>query len=146
MKNKIIVSPEEIKSMVLKGGRMVFKKEAENELLKLLSLKDKIDQAISEVKENILKAGHSITPDFVGVIGKKVRCVVRKYGDKYKIQGETSPRFIKETIIKRANSDEIELEIEKTGKLPEGIKENEREEKLTIIVPNELHQTIKQLK
>ncbi len=145
MDDKIIISKKEISILVKEGGKLVFKKTAEDELLKLLKLKDQIDLALSEVKENLLKAGCSITPDFTGVIGRKVRCVVRKYGDKYKIQEGTNPKFVKTTVIRRANSDIIEEEITKTGILPKGITENLREEKLTIIVPNEQNKTIGQI-
>ena len=145
MNDIITVDKSKINSLVNEAGKMLFKKSAEDELLKLLALKDEIDEAVNSVKLAILKAGKTISPDFSGVIGKRVRCVVRKYGDRYKFQEGCDPKFIKEIVIRRANGDSIDQELEATGKLPDKIVEVEREEKLTIIVPDEDQKTIGQL-
>lgn len=142
MEDTITISKKQISSLVNNAGRMMFKKEAEDELLKLIKVKDDIDNALSQVKEAILTAGRSITPDFTGVLGKRVKCVVRKYGDRYK---STNPEYIKEIIMKRTDADKIDEYVDKSGKLPEGVSENEREEKLTIIVPNNEKTTIGQI-
>ena len=143
--DKIIIDKKKIASFVKNGSQMMFKKEAEDELLKLLKLKDEIEEAITTVKTNILEAGRSITPDFTGVVGNRLKCVIRKYGDRYRFGEGTNPKFIKEIVMKRANSETIDDELETTGKLPEGVIENERAEKLTIIVPNQEHKTIGQI-
>ena len=139
MTDIIKIDKKEIATLVNEGGKMIFKKSAEDELLKLLKIKDEIDTAIETVKENIFKAGRSITLDFTGVIGDRVKCVVRKYGDRYKT---TNADFEKTISFKRADSDKIDEYITTNGKLPEGVVEKEREEKLTIIVPNEQHTPI----
>lgn len=140
--DKITIDKKQITQFVTEGSKMIFKKEAEEELLKLLKLKDQIEEAITTVKTNILEAGRLITPDFTGVVGNKLKCVIRKYGDRYKT---TNPDFVKEIIIKRADGDKIDQHLQETGKLPDDTTENEREEKLTIIVPNEEHKTIGQI-
>lgn len=142
MDNIISVDKKKIAYLVEESGKMVFKKSAEDELMKLLKIKDDIELAIDQVKGNILKAGRSISQDFTGVIGKRVKCVVRKYGDRYKA---TNPEFIKEIVIRRADGDKIDEFVTQAGKLPDGVEEKEREEKLTIIVPNEEHKTIGQI-
>ena len=142
MEDKITIDKKKIASFVRNGSQMMFKKEAEEELLKLLKLKDQIEEAITTVKTNILEAGRSITPDFTGVVGNKLKCVIRRYGDRYKT---TNPEYVKEIIIKRADGDKIDQHLQETGKLPDNTTENEREEKLTIIVPNEKSTTIGQI-
>jgi hypothetical protein len=143
--DKIVISKKAIADLTGKAGALLFKKSAEDELLKLLKIKDEIDLALSEVKEAIMKSGKEVSPDFNGVIGKRLKCVVRKYGDRYKFQEGCDPKYVKEIVIRRANGDSIDQEIEATGKLPTGIVEVEREEKLTIIVPKENDTTIGQI-
>ena len=109
---------------------------------KVLKIKDEIDKFIEDIKHDILVAGRSVSSDFAGVVGRQVKCVVRKYGDRYK---STNPEFIKEIIIKRTDGDKVDEYLENKGKLPEGVMENIREEKLTIIVPKENDTTIGQI-
>jgi len=141
-KELIIINKSEISSFKQEAGKMLFNKGAEDQLLALLKIKDEIDQAIDEVKKNILIAGHSITQDFKGVVGRNVKCVVRQYGDRYRT---TNPEYQKQIVIRRADSDKIEEYVNNKGKLPEGVVENEREEKLTIIIPNKDDTTIGKL-
>jgi len=130
MNNNIIsVNKDEITQFVVEGSKLVLKKSAEEELIKLLKLKDLIDKAISEVKEKIVENGKKIFPDFKGVVGNKIKAVYRYYGEKYEVD---NPEYLKEVIIKRADVKKIEEYLEKEGKLPEGVKEKEREEKLVI--------------
>jgi hypothetical protein len=142
MDDIITVDKKQIALMVDKAGKVMFKKDAEEELMKLLKLKDEIDQALDTVKGLILNAGRSITPDFTGVIGKRMKCVVRRYGDRYSTK---NPEFIKETVIHRADSDKIDEFVQKNRVLPSDTVENERQDKLTIIVPNEQLKTIGQI-
>ena len=145
MKNIITIDKNKISSLVSESGKILFKKSAEDELLKLLKIKDEIDTALASVKELIMKAGKEVSPDFSGVVGAKLKCVVRKYGDRYKFQEGCDPKYVKEIVIRRANGDSIDQEIEETGKLPDKIIEVEREEKLTIIVPQDDKTTIGQI-
>ena len=141
-KDIIKISKKNIADLISESGKILFKKSAEDELLKLLLIKDEIDTALASVKEMIMKAGKEVSPDFNGVIGKRIKCVVRKYGDRYK---STNPDFIKEIVIKRTDGDKVDEYVENKGKLPEGVMENIREEKLTIIVPKENDTTIGQI-
>ena len=145
MEDKIVISRKNIADLTGKAGALLFKKSAEDELLKLIKLKDMIDLALLEVKTAIMKAGKEVSPDFNGVIGKRLKCVVRKYGDRYKFEEGCDPKYVKEIVIRRANGDSIDEELEATGKLPDKIIEVEREEKLTIIVPKDDTTTIGQI-
>ena len=55
----ITVSKKDITNFKEEGGKYVFKKEAEESLLKLLELKEMVDNAIEEVKEKTLMKQNS---------------------------------------------------------------------------------------
>lgn len=119
------------------GSKLAIKKNAEKELLKLLAMKDFIDELIEKVKEDIINSGKKVIGEsFKGVVGEQIKAVFRMYGDKFEMEGEVDPQFVRETIIKRVNAQAVDEYLEKTGALPEGIKEKERTGKL-IITKNE---------
>ena len=82
MKN-ITINLDTVDSLVKKGENFVFKKEAEAEIIKLLKLRDLLDEKIKEVKVGIEKAGKSIDPSFKGVIGENLRATYRVFGERY---------------------------------------------------------------
>lgn len=105
MKNGIVkVDPQEVAKLANEAGKLVFKKEAETELIKLLELKKMIDTTIEEVKTSISKAGNDILPNFKGVRGNRVSVSITDESERMKVDRE----YVQEYK-------------EKHGKLPEGI-------------------------
>jgi hypothetical protein len=110
-------------------------REAEEALVRLLDVKDFIDQAIADVKEAITFSGRDVLGNnFKGIVGERIKAVFRAYGDKYETK---NPQFQKEIIIQRADSDRIDEYLEKKGKLPNDTTEKLRELKLIITRINE---------
>ena len=123
----MLIKTEDIPTLIQKAGKLVFKAEAERELIKLLEAKDQIERAIEEVKETIYKAGMKALPDFRGVAGDEVSFYITK-GEQYTFSGdkETLPaELVKEVSYKKFNSYAV-AEYCKNNKLPAGITKQDK--------------------
>ena len=124
MNNIVTVNIGAITEFVKKGKDFVFKKEAEEQLIKLLQLRDLIDEHIEMVKKGIEVAGKSIDPSFKGVIGDKVKAIYRVYGEKYtydKALVDKLEGFLKSFTYHKVDSKAVDAFFEKKGTLPIGI-------------------------
>lgn len=137
-KDLIIINKKEITSFVTEGGKLVFKSSAEDDLLKLLNAIDYLKDQLELVKKSIAEAGQSITKDFKGVVGSKLRVLYKKSGDRFSYDRLNPPAdFLKEITFHKVDPEKIDAFIKENKKLPDGITENVREPKLIIIKKNE---------
>jgi len=133
MKKQIVIYPDEISKLALEAGKLVFKKEAEEELVKLLEIKKKIDETIEKVKEQIKQAGESILPNFKGVEGRMVKAVYSYHGAKYEIQDpQKAQGFYKIVVYEKPDTETIDNYVKEYGELPEGVVAKEREKSLSL--------------
>jgi Asp-tRNA(Asn)/Glu-tRNA(Gln) amidotransferase A subunit family amidase len=133
MKNQIVIYPDEISKLAEEGGKLVFKKEAEEELVKLLEIKKKIDKAIEKVKEQIKQAGESILPNFKGVEGRRVKAIYSYHGAKYEIQDpQKAQGFYRIVVYEKPDTETIDNYVKEYGELPEGVVAKEREKSLSL--------------
>jgi len=127
---EITIKVDELNQLVQEGGKFLFRKEAEDSLIKLLEWQERIESMIKEVKLAIEKAGLSISKDFKGVIGSKVKAIYRAYGERYEYdKSKTSElgEFLKTITFHKVDSDRVDLHFEKTGKIPDGIRLKDRQ-------------------
>jgi len=133
MKNQIVIYPDEISKLALEAGKLVFKKEAEEELVKLLEIKKKIDETIEKVKEQIKQAGESILPNFKGVEGRRVKAIYSYHGAKYEIQDpQKAQGFYRIVVYEKPDTETIDNYVKEYGELPEGVVAKEREKRLSL--------------
>jgi len=133
MKKQIIIYLDEISKLAEEGGKLVFKKEAEEELVKLLEIKNKIDEAIERVKEQIKQAGESILPNFKGVEGRMVKAIYSYHGAKYEIQDpQKAQGFYRIVVYEKPDTEAIDNYVKEYGELPEGVVAKEREKSLSL--------------
>ena len=133
--NEIIVRPEEIKALAKEGGKLVFKKEAEESLIKLLELQSLINEQVELVKSAIIEAGTSIDASFLGVRGERVKASYRFFGPKYTYSlGDVSVAspFLEKVEFYKVIPEKVEAYLEEVGELPPGIKEKARTKSLVI--------------
>jgi len=139
MTNQIVIYPDEISKLAEEGGKLVFKKEAEEELVKLLKIKKKIDEAIERVKEQIKQAGESILPNFKGVEGRMVKAVYSYHGAKYEIQDpQKAQGFYRIVVYEKPDTETIDNYVKEYGELPEGVVAKEREKSLSLRLKDEV--------
>jgi len=131
----ITIKPDQVNQLAKKAGKLVFKPEAEAELIKLLELEKQVSEAIKAVKVTIAEAGESILPEFTGVQGQFVKCIYRAYGAKYgvdKNEPDLDKKFFNTSVRYLADSKAIEDHMKETGKTPVGVFENPRSKTLSI--------------
>jgi hypothetical protein len=139
MKNQIIIYPDEIDRLAKESCELIFKKEAEEQLIKLLEIKKQIDEVIENVKEKIKQAGESILPNFKGVEGKRVKAIYSYHGSKYEIQDKEKARgFYQEVVYVKPDTKTIDNYVKEVGELPEGIITKEREKSLSLRLKEEV--------
>jgi len=138
---KLTIDTNQPLTLAQEAGKFVFKKEAEEQLVKLLELQKLVNQAVDEAKRQIREAGESIDPSFRGVIGEKVKAIYRTYGAKYTYRMneiEIAKPFLKEKIYYSVDSGVVDEFVKKEGKLPEGIYDKERTKSISFTLQNKL--------
>ena len=138
---KLTIDTNQPLTLAQEAGKFVFKKEAEEQLVKLLELQEIVNQAVNEAKRQIREAGESIDPSFRGVIGEKVKAIYRTYGAKYTYRMneiEIAKPFLKEKIYYSVDSGVVDEFVKKEGKLPEGIYDKERTKSISFTLQNKL--------
>lgn len=129
MNDIVTIDKKEIVKLAAEGNGLALTRDAEASLIKLLDLKDFIDQVVEDVKEQIAERARTVYPDFKGVQGEHIRAIYRMYGDKYKTD---NPEFQKEIVSVRTDSQAIDEYLEEHGTLPEGVEVKDRTAKLVI--------------
>ena len=138
---KLTIDTNQPLTLAQEAGKFVFKKEAEEQLVKLLELQEIVNNAVNEAKRQIREAGESIDPSFRGVIGEKVKAIYRTYGAKYTYRMneiEIAKPFLKEKIYYSVDSGVVDKFVKKEGKLPEGIYDKERTKSISFTLQNKL--------
>jgi len=133
----ITVSKKDILQFKEEGGKLFFSAKAETQLLKLLELKEMIDSAIEEVKEQVAIAGQEVSLDFRGVIGQRVRAIYRVFGEKYtydKGMTEEARPWLNEFTVRKVISTEVDAYTKEHDTLPPGIIEKERAPKISLSI------------
>lgn len=129
MEDTITIKKSEVIELAENGKGLALTRDAEESLIKLLDLKDFIDNLVENVKSQIAERAKEKYPDFKGVQGNRIKAVYRAYGDKYQ---SDNPEFQKEIVQVRTDGKKIEQYIEENGVLPDGVVEKVRTEKLVI--------------
>lgn len=125
MKSKeITIRIDDTLRFTQEGQNFVFKAEAEAAILELLTLKEKIEAALEEVKQGIGRAGRQISPDFKGVIGARVKAIYRTSGERYEYdqnkQNQLAP-FLKTISFQKVDAEKVDAHLAQGQPLPEGI-------------------------
>jgi hypothetical protein len=135
---KITVDLKEVKLIAGKADKLLVSRETENELAKLLSLRDEIENAITEAQSLIEQEGLKLNPSFKSVEGDLVKASYRSYGQKYylaedRINEVPTEFYVKEVVTKyKVNTKTVETWAEKNNGLPLGIIAPERKKSLKI--------------
>lgn len=126
--NQLIVNLNDINSLALEGGKLMYTPRAEEAIVGLLTLKELIDNHIEAIKGKIAAAGKQLDPNFKGVVGEQIKSIYRAYGEKYEWDKttKTPDGILKEVVSVKVDTKAVELFVKEQGKLPDGIMEKER--------------------
>jgi len=137
----ININTDDIPTFQKKGGSFILKREAEDDILALLNLRDQIDLCLNDIKNKIAQAGNAIDPNFKGVVGEKVKAVYRRFGERYGFDPTQVPDlllrgFVFQKITHRVDIGAVERYITEHGGMPNGIEEKPRVKQISIVKTN----------
>ncbi len=116
--------------LLVEGAKdLTLNPKAEDSLIALLDLKDKVDELVEQAKSMILDEGRKKYKDLKSITASNLKLSVRYFGDKYDTQ---DPEFRKEIVSTRVDSTKIEKYLEENGKLPDSVMSKARTEKVVI--------------
>lgn len=131
------INIEELDSLVKKADEIFLTPEGEKVLVKLLSLQEQIEQAIDEAKFRLADAALKVNPNFKSIQSDKIKVAYRSFGQKYYVdetQLDLAPKELYEAVTKVSyvvDAKKVDEWVDKNKGMPAGIKEVEREKKIT---------------
>lgn len=142
---EIRINEQALAGFVEEGGKLMVKKEANDSIMALLRLQNKLETYIRKVKDSIVGSALAINPTFKGVFGKDVKGIYKTTGRKYsfdKNMGDTD-RLVSEGLLRPVTtyvpvSEKIEALEAEGSPLPAGIVKNERSKDLYFQVKDSL--------
>lgn len=135
----ISVDLNELGLLVDNGKDIILTPKAEDGLIKLLELKEMVDNAMSTAKKMIEEAALNFNPNFSSVQSDKVKIGYRFFGGKYAVQdgfdGRSLPAELVEVetkIVYKLNTKAVDKFAKTHGSLPLGIVVIPRNKQITI--------------
>jgi hypothetical protein len=128
---------EELDKLITEADKIFLTPEGENVLLKLLEIKQQVEEAIDAAGKKLEEAGLKANPNFTSIQADKVKVYYRAWGTKYFIDetmAEQVPVELYQKEIKtiyKVDSDKVDDWTQQHGGLPVGIKEGQRDKKIT---------------
>lgn len=131
---------DQLEKLVVDSDKIFLTAEGEETLVKLLEIRQQVEDAIDFAKKKLETAGLKIDPNFSSIQASKVKVYFRAFGARYKIDPshiDTLPKNLYETSIKyNAIADEIEKYAEENKGLPLGVIEAERTKTISFGLKN----------
>lgn len=139
---KLTIKYTDLQALVEEGKNITVTPKAENALVALLELQDKVADAISQAKKVIEEKALELNPNFASVRSDKVRVYYRANGPKFSVD-ESKVQFLPKDTYKMKVTYSPESKIldkyakDHDGLLPDGIIVRERTKSLSISLINE---------
>ncbi len=134
--NIITVDLDDVGKLAYDGEKIVMEQEAEQALVELLELQERIIGAIATAKRNIETSALAYNPNFKSVQGNRVKIGYQFFGGRYAVD-ETRLSSLPKDLYKtttnyNADSKAIDAFAKSHGKLPLGIIERDRTKTIVI--------------
>lgn len=139
---KLTIKYTDLQALVEEGKMITVTPKAENALVALLELQEKVEEAIDQVKKVIEEKALALNPNFSSVRSDKVRVFYRAHGSKFSID-ESKVQFLPKDTYKMTVKYSPDSKIldkyakEHKGLYPDGIIIHERSKSLSISLINE---------
>ena len=133
--NKLVLNIElDLDKTTKNGMEFIIDPRAEQSILELLAFRDKIDNALHLISDNLKTEMIKLGDNTCQVHGDQIQAKLT--GAKYSAVGKVEPRFIKETAIKSVRrtikTKDVDAYFLKNKELPKGI--INKEQKMKIVV------------
>ena len=130
----LVYSPSKVDMLVKSGADILLSPKGEEAIGVLLDMEDAILKAKEKLKQEIIKRGKAMFPDFHAVKGDKIRMYTKKL-ERYtaeKTPKATIKEFCKEISFLKLDQDKVSEYVKKNKKIPSGIFEKAETETLII--------------
>ena len=111
MANELVIKYDNIELLVQGGKSITMNPHGEELLIKLLELKDKVEQAITQCKSVLQVAIQEVDPDLTSISSDRIKVMYRMYGAKYGLDtnliDQLDPKFYTEKMTYSPNPIEI---------------------------------------
>lgn len=134
----MIIKIEELEGLVKTADSIFLTEKGEKVLLKLLAIREQVENAVKEAKAKIETAALALDPDFASIQGDKVKISYRAYGSRYAIDdslaNEVPASLVTKKEVVSINTEAVDSFIKANGGLPVGIFEPVRSKTISISV------------
>ena len=126
---------DQLEKLVVEADKIFLTPEGEKVLIKLLEIRQQVEDAIDMAKTKLAGTALKIDKNFSSIQSSKVKVYYRSFGERYKIDqtyiNDIPKNFYKTTVKYSAIADEVEKALEEGKTLPMGIVEAERIPQIT---------------
>lgn len=139
---KLTVKYTDLQALVEEGKNITVTPKAENAMVALLELQEKVQEAIDQAKKVIEEKALELNPNFSSVRSDKVRVYYRAHGSKFAID-ESKVQFLPKDTYKMKVTYSPDSKVldqyakEHNGLYPDGVIIRERTKSLSISLINE---------
>jgi len=132
----LTVDTDELSKLAQQADQILFEREAEANLIRLLEIKEQVEEMISAAKTKIEETALAINPNFKAVIGEKIRVGYQYFGgQKYLIDDSYLPYIPSELILEETKR-KVDMKAlvayeRQYGHLPQGIKAANRNKSIS---------------
>lgn len=136
-----VVTDGDMIALVQEGQELFIEPSAANSIKKFLELFGWMESLYSDLKASLLISARTFDPNFSTLIADDLKCYLRAYGAKYRINekelGKLDKKFYEEKTTYSVNSKEVDKYLKENGALPFGIETNIRKKSLTLTLKKE---------
>lgn len=136
MSNELVIKYDNLELLIQGGKTITLNPQGEELLMKLLELRDKVEFAITQCKNQLSTAIQEIDPDLTSISSDNIKVMYRVYGAKFGLNtmliNDLDPKFYTQKISYSPNSKEIDDYIKTTGVIPNGVIINDRSKTVSI--------------
>lgn len=124
------------------NNKLAVPTEVETAIMGIMALRDRCDEALSNLKSAFEAEIIKKYPDFKSLSTDNLRVVYRQYGGKYSVDSELAEKIPADLVKKTVKYTPVTKAVDKyleehEGVLPQGIVEIDREKKLSITLKGE---------
>lgn len=136
----IKIDLDRVNKLVKEADQIFFDPKAEETLVELLTIQQKIEDAIKEAKARLEKTALEINPNFTSIQSDKIKVFYRAYGSRFYLDTDRINVVDKDLYSKKVsysiNTKELNAWIKEKKSIPDGVIEAERKKSLSITIKN----------
>ena len=126
---------DQLDKLVIEADKIFLTPEGEKVLVKLLEIRQQVEDAIDAAKKKLEETGLKIDPNFSSIQADKVKVYFRAFGARYKVDPSLVDKLPKELYEVSTKYNAVAEEVEKYANehkgLPLGIIEAERDKTIS---------------